>query len=72
MDFSKASQEFLQLSEFARTASVEELVVKKTECLNRAKEIFSLKNASQEMVEFANMLVNFAECELCGIEINRG
>lgn len=67
--FQHNDKEFLKLSEIALTASDAELKSLKAECLERAEVILNKKGATLEETEHANMLVNFAQCELAGIEL---
>jgi hypothetical protein len=67
--FQKNDTEFLKLSNLAMTYSVADLKRLKTECIKHAEEIFNKKDAKLEETAHANMLLNFAECELAGIEL---
>jgi hypothetical protein len=69
--FRRADTEFLQLSSFALTATVAQLQAKKAECIRRAYVFLDNPKKTLEETEYANMLLNFAECELAGIELPR-
>jgi hypothetical protein len=67
--FQRNDAEFLKLTNLAINSSVEQLKKLKLECIKHAEAIFNKKNATVEENAHANMLLNFAECELSGIEL---
>jgi hypothetical protein len=69
--FRKADAEFLKLSTFSETATIEELQRKKIDCIEIANELLEDVNKTLEETEYANMLLNFAQCELAGIDLPR-
>ena len=67
--FQHNDKEFLKLSEFAKQYSVVDLKRLNSECIQKAEKILSNVKATLEETEHANMLLNFAQCELAGIEL---
>lgn len=67
--FQHTDKEFLKLSELAMTRTDDDLRGLKAECIQKAEEILIKSNATLEETEHANMLLNFAQCELAGVEI---